>query len=166
MIKSFSSSSQHLSVCVKITYVTYSLHTENLEFTATMSQYVVHTQAQWNCPFEFLRCFYCMYTNMNLLSLLSPCLPLSSPPLPSPSCNKGYIDHVSKRDSVFPHGLASDVFFLAGRTSAFVIHSAYFNKLETLETRIAAMFWFGFETLTVPTIIFQNTAELFDSRAE
>lgn len=109
-----------------------------------------------------------MYTNVNLLSLLSPRLPLSSPtpPLPSPSCNKGYIDHISKRDSVFPHGHASDVFFLAGPTSAFVIHSAYFNKLETLETRIAAMFWFGFETLTVPTIIFQNTAELFDSRAE
>lgn len=28
------------------------------------------------------------------------------------------------------------------------------------------MFWFAFETLTVPTIIFQNTRELFDSRAE
>lgn len=106
---------------------------------------------------------------MNLLSLCvvsSPPTVPPSTPLPSPSCNKGYIDHVSKRDSVFPHGLASDVFFLAGRTSAFVIHSAYLNKLETLETRIAAMFWFGFETLTVPTIIFQNTAELFDRRAE
>lgn len=78
--------------------------------------------------------------------MLSPRHPLSPPlsPLsPSPSCNKGYIDHVSKRDSVFPHGPASDMFFLAGRASTFVIHSAYFNKLETLETRIAAMFWFG-----------------------
>jgi len=101
--------------------------------------------------------------------MLSPCLPLSSPsalPASPPSCNKGYIDHVSKRVSVFPHGPASDMFFLAGWTSTFVIHSAYFNKLETLGTRIAAVFWFGFETLTVPTIIFQNTAELFDSRAE
>lgn len=99
--------------------------------------------------------------------MLSPHLPHSSPRLlslsPSPSCNKGYIDHVSKRVSVFPHGPASDMFFLAGPTSTFVIHSAYFNKLETLETGIAAMFWFGFETLTVPTIIFQNTGELFDS---
>lgn len=104
---------------------------------------------------------------MNLLSVytvsLSPPHPLLSP---SPSCNKGYIDHVSKRDSVFPHGPASDMFFLAGQTSTFVIHSAYFNKLETLETRITAMFWFAFETLTVPTIIFQNIAELFDSHAE
>lgn len=58
------------------------------------------------------------------------------------------------------------MFSLAGWASTFVIHSAYFNKLETLETRIAAMFWFGFETLTVPTIIFQNTGELFDSWAE
>lgn len=113
---------------------------------------------------------------MNLLSLyvvsspptlLHPPTPIPTLTLsPSPSCNKGYIDHVSKRDSVFPHGPASDMFFLAGSTSTFVIHSAYFNKLETLETRIAAMFWFGFETLTVPTIIFQNMGELFDSRAE
>lgn len=61
---------------------------------------------------------------------------------------------------------AFDVFFLAGQASTFVIHSAYFNKLETLETRIAAMFWFGFETLLVPTIIFQNMGELFDSWVE
>lgn len=101
---------------------------------------------------------------MNLLSP-RPCLPLFSLS-PSPSCNKGYIDHVSKRNSVFPHGPASDMFFLAGRTSTFVIHSAYFNKLETLETRIMALFWFGFETPTIPTIIFQNTGELFDSHAE
>lgn len=91
--------------------------------------------------------------------MLSLYLPLSSPSSLSASpasCNKGYIDHVSKRVSVFPHGPASDMFFLAGRPSTFVIHSAYFNKLETLETRIAAMFWFAFETLTVPTIIFQK----------
>lgn len=95
--------------------------------------------------------------------LPSPRLPLSASP-PS-SCNKGYIDNFSKRVPVFPHSPASDMFFLAPHTSTFVIHSAHFNKLETLETGIAVMFWFAFET-RVPTIIFQNTRELFDSRAE
>lgn len=77
---------------------------------------------------------------MNLLSLYVVSLPPTVlPPAPYPSWNKGYIDHVTKK-TVFPHGLASDVFFLAGWMPAFVIHSAYLNKLETLETRIAAMF--------------------------
>lgn len=84
--------------------------------------------------------FKYVYTNMNLLSLYVVSLPPTVlPPAPYPSWNKGYIDHVTKK-TVFPHGLASDVFFLAGQMPAFVIHSAYFNKLETLETRIAAMF--------------------------
>lgn len=71
-----------------------------------------------------------------------------------------------KETLYFHMASASDMFSLAGQTSTFVIHSAYYNKLETLETRMAAVFWFAFETLTVPTIIFQNTGELFDRRAE
>lgn len=51
--------------------------------------------------------------------LPSPRLPLSASP-PS-SRNKGYIDHVSNRVLVLPHGPASDMFFLAAHTSTFVI---------------------------------------------
>lgn len=159
---------------------TYSLHTQKIfrppQQCTHIGMWCILKQKEtstWIHEFVLTLCIVDTVVNKHVhkheptVSVCCLLIPASPPSFSlSPSCNKGYIDLVSKRDPVFPHGPASDMFFLAGRTSTFVIHSAYFNKLETLETRITAMFWFGFETLTVPTIIFQNTGELFDSHVE
>lgn len=48
----------------------------------------------------------------------------------------------------------------------FVVHSAYFNKLETLDSRgIGCNVLVRLSKLfAVPAIMFQNTGRLFDSR--
>lgn len=61
------------------------------------------------------------------------------PPSPAspPSCNKGYIDHVSKKGlCVSTRALPLICFsWRAGTPSLLSFASAYFNKLETLESR-------------------------------